>query len=76
MLFANISFPDGVRNPHLPSFCSYSPFVDEVRDVLAAAHERCKEMLTIRRKLEKKKRLPPASTRYLDTESSERIDND
>lgn len=61
MLFANISFPDAVRNPLLPSFSSHQPFVSEVSDVLAAAHERCKELLAIRRKLEKTKKLPPAA---------------
>lgn len=61
MLFANISFPDEVRNPRLPSFSSHQPFVNEVRDIFAAAHERCKELLAKRRKLEKTKKLPPAA---------------
>ena len=45
MLFANISFPDNIRTPSLPSFLHHQPFVDEASRVLNNAHELTKAAL-------------------------------
>jgi hypothetical protein len=50
ILFANISFPTEVRTPEIPSFLQYTPFLDEVREVFAEAHDKMKIYLRERRK--------------------------
>jgi len=50
ILFANISFPSEIRTPEIPSFLQYTPFLDEVSEVFAGAHDRMKIYLRERRK--------------------------
>jgi len=45
ILFANISFPSRLRNPNIPNFFVYTPFIDELKSLLKEAHEKVKIML-------------------------------
>lgn len=50
ILFANISFPPGVRTPDLPNLLGFEPFIEQATRVLALAHERTKRDLAAARK--------------------------
>jgi hypothetical protein len=54
MLFANISFPDNIRTPSLPSFLHHPPFVNEASRVLNNAHELTKAEAAQARKAKKR----------------------
>jgi len=40
--FANISFPDKIRNPELQNYFLCKPFINKVFDILSKAHEKTK----------------------------------
>lgn len=42
VLFANISFPPRHRNPEVPNFLTYPPFIKELESLLKEAHEKVK----------------------------------
>jgi len=43
--FANISFPSSMRNPSLPNFLAYLPFLEDCSEIFSKAHELVKEDL-------------------------------
>ncbi|MEN6571209.1 MAG: TerB N-terminal domain-containing protein [Anaerolineaceae bacterium] len=43
--FANISFSDNLRNPKIPNFLHYDPFITDSASLFASAHELVKEDL-------------------------------
>ncbi len=45
IIYANISLPEDLRCPVVPNFLSYGPFISEVRELLAIAHEKTKLLL-------------------------------
>jgi hypothetical protein len=45
LIFANITFPDEIRTIEIPNFFDYEPFVNDISEIFAEAHEMTKKDL-------------------------------